>query len=142
MSRREAAVRAEIRRRPRPEPQGRLIQGGERSDRPYSIYHGGQCTSGIGRPRAVQARGGTALYKLSAPGAGTDGRKTDRLFSGHAMERAEERDRGDTQSSGPADGLCGAGGGQGATNILALDQSLAFIINVPNGRVITTMSPG
>ena len=26
MSRREAAVRAEIRRRPRPEPQGRLIQ--------------------------------------------------------------------------------------------------------------------
>ena len=29
---------------------------------------------------------------------------------------------------------------KGATNILALDQSLAFIINVPNGRVITTMS--
>ena len=29
---------------------------------------------------------------------------------------------------------------KGATNILALDSSLAFIINVPNSRVITTMS--
>ena len=29
---------------------------------------------------------------------------------------------------------------KGATNILALDQSLAFIINVPHGRVITTMN--
>ena len=29
---------------------------------------------------------------------------------------------------------------KGATNILALDQSLAFIINVPHNRVITTLS--
>ena len=29
---------------------------------------------------------------------------------------------------------------KGATNILALDRSLAFIINVPNQRVITTLS--
>ena len=29
---------------------------------------------------------------------------------------------------------------KGATNILALERSMAFIINVPNGRVITTMS--
>ena len=29
---------------------------------------------------------------------------------------------------------------KGATNILALDRSLALIINVPHGRVITTMS--
>ena len=29
---------------------------------------------------------------------------------------------------------------KGARNILALDQSLAFIVNVPNGRVITALS--
>ena len=29
---------------------------------------------------------------------------------------------------------------KGATNILALDRSLAFIVNVPNNRVITALS--
>ena len=29
---------------------------------------------------------------------------------------------------------------KGATNILALDRSLAFIINVPTSKVITTMN--
>ena len=61
-------------------------------------------------------------------------------FSKHARERAEERgievtptllDRlTDTVEKAQA---------KGATNILALDRSLAFIINVPNSRVITTM---
>ncbi len=62
-------------------------------------------------------------------------------FSKHAMARAQERgievtptliDRlNDSVEKAQA---------KGATNILAFDRSLAFIINVPNQRVITTMS--
>lgn len=63
-------------------------------------------------------------------------------FSKHAMHRAEQRgisvdDRlmnrlSDTVEKAQA---------KGATNILAFDTTSAFIINVPNGRVITAMSP-
>lgn len=62
-------------------------------------------------------------------------------FSKHAMERAEER--GIEVTPNLLDRLTDSverAQAKGATNILALDQSLAFIINVPNGRVITTMS--
>ena len=63
-------------------------------------------------------------------------------FSKHALNRAEERGieltptllerLGDSVERAEA---------KGATNILALDQSLAaFIVNVPNNRVITTLS--
>ena len=62
-------------------------------------------------------------------------------FSKHALSRAEERGievtptllekLGDSVERAQA---------KGATNILALDQSLAFIVNVPNGRVITALS--
>ena len=60
-------------------------------------------------------------------------------FSKHAMARAEERgiEVTPTLLDRLTDSVERA---QGATNILALDSSLAFIINVPNGRVITTMS--
>ena len=79
---------------------------------------GASVQAGIGRPRAVQARGGDGFVQaLRQELERTGGRQI--AFSKHAMERAEAK---------------------GATNILALDQSLAFIINVPNGRVITTMS--
>ena len=61
--------------------------------------------------RSGQRRG--RLCTSSAPGAGTDGRKTDRLFQARHGAGRGEGDRGDPQSSGPADGLCGAGGGQG-----------------------------
>ncbi len=62
-------------------------------------------------------------------------------FSKHAMERAEERGIDITtelmlklqQSVGKAQE-------KGAKNILAFDQNQAFIINIPYGRVITTMS--
>lgn len=62
-------------------------------------------------------------------------------FSKHAMERAEERGIAVTPNllERLTDSVERAQA-KGATNILALDQSLAFIINVPNGRVITTMS--
>lgn len=62
-------------------------------------------------------------------------------FSKHALSRAEERGievtptllerLGDSVEKAQA---------KGATNILALDQSLAFIVNVPNNRVITALS--
>lgn len=62
-------------------------------------------------------------------------------FSKHAMARAEER--GIEVTPTLLDRLTDSverAQAKGATNILALDRSLAFIINVPNGRVITTMS--
>ncbi len=62
-------------------------------------------------------------------------------FSKHALSRVEERGievtptllerLGDSVEKAQA---------KGATNILALDQSLAFIVNVPNNRVITALS--
>lgn len=62
-------------------------------------------------------------------------------FSKHALSRAEERGievtptllerLGDSVERAEA---------KGATNILALDQRLAFIVNVPNNRVITALS--
>lgn len=62
-------------------------------------------------------------------------------FSKHAMARAEERgiEVTDTLLDRLTDSVERAQA-KGATNILALDRSLAFIINVPNNRVITTMS--
>ena len=62
-------------------------------------------------------------------------------FSKHAMARAEER--GIEVTPHLLDRLTDSverAQAKGATNILALDRSLAFIINVPNSRVITTMS--
>ena len=62
-------------------------------------------------------------------------------FSKHAMARAEER--GIELSDTLIDKLTGSvekAQEKGATNILAFDATQAFIINVPYGRVITTMS--
>lgn len=62
-------------------------------------------------------------------------------FSKHAMARAEAR--GIEVTPYLLDRLTDSverAQAKGATNILALDRSLAFIINVPNSRVITTMS--
>ena len=62
-------------------------------------------------------------------------------FSKHAMNRVEERGIEVTPSllERLSDSVERAEA-KGATNILALDQSLAFIVNVPNGRVITALS--
>ncbi len=62
-------------------------------------------------------------------------------FSKHAMARAEER--GIEVNDTLLDQLSGSlekAQAKGATNILAFDATRAFIINVPHGRVITTMS--
>ena len=62
-------------------------------------------------------------------------------FSKHAMARAEERgiEVTDTLMGQLADSVERASA-KGATNILAFDATRAFIINVPHGRVITSMS--
>ncbi len=61
-------------------------------------------------------------------------------LSRHAMERAQER--GIEMTPTLMDKLNDSvekAEAKGATNILALDRSLAFIINVPNHKVITLM---
>ena len=62
-------------------------------------------------------------------------------FSKHARARAEERgiEVTDALMGQLADSVERASA-KGATNILAFDATRAFIINVPHGRVITTMS--
>lgn len=62
-------------------------------------------------------------------------------FSKHALERAEER--GIELTPNLMERLSSSvekAQEKGATNILAFDDSRAFIINIPYGRVITTMS--
>ena len=62
-------------------------------------------------------------------------------LSKHAQSRAAERgiQVDDTLMGQLADSVERAQA-KGATNILAFDATRAFIINVPHGRVITTMS--
>ncbi len=62
-------------------------------------------------------------------------------FSKHALDRVEERgiEVTDTLLERLGESVERAEA-KGATNILALDQSLAFIVNVPNNRVITALS--
>lgn len=62
-------------------------------------------------------------------------------FSKHAQSRAAERgiEVDDALMGQLADSVERAQA-KGATNILAFDATRAFIINVPHGRVITTMS--
>lgn len=62
-------------------------------------------------------------------------------FSRHAMQRAEQRgievdETLLTQLAGSVE----KAQAKGATNILAFDANRAFIINVPHGRVITTLT--
>lgn len=62
-------------------------------------------------------------------------------FSKHAMARAEERGIEVTDAlMGQLASSVERASAKGATNILAFDATRAFIINVPHGRVITTMS--
>ena len=62
-------------------------------------------------------------------------------FSKHARTRAEERGIEVTPAlMGQLADSVERASAKGATNILAFDATRAFIINVPHGRVITTMS--
>ena len=62
-------------------------------------------------------------------------------FSKHALERAQQR--GIELTPSLMDKLAGSvekAQEKGANTILAIDATQAFIINIPYGRVITTMS--
>ena len=62
-------------------------------------------------------------------------------FSKHAISRAQER--GIEVTPDLMDQLAGSvirAQAKGATNILAMDRSNAFIINVPNAKVITAIT--
>ena len=62
-------------------------------------------------------------------------------FSKHAQSRAEERGiQVDDALMGQLADSVERAQAKGATNILAFDATRAFIINIPHGRVITTMS--
>ena len=62
-------------------------------------------------------------------------------FSKHAKARAEERGIEVTPAlMGQLADSVERASAKGATNILAFDSTRAFIINIPPGRVITTMS--
>ena len=62
-------------------------------------------------------------------------------FSKHAQNRAAERGiQVDETLIGQLADSVERAQAKGATNILAFDATRAFIINVPHGRVITTMS--
>ena len=62
-------------------------------------------------------------------------------FSKHAQNRAAERGiQVDDALMGQLADSVERAQAKGATNILAFDATRAFIINVPHGRVITTMS--
>lgn len=71
----------------------------------------------------------------------TESKSTSVAFSKHAMARAEAR--GIAVTPALMEQLTTSverAQAKGATNILAFDATRAFIINVPHGRVITTMS--
>lgn len=97
-------------------------------------------SAGFQPPRAGRQTGGASFaevlrqqQRMEEPGGVA--------FSRHAMERAEQRgiQVDDALMSQLSDSVEKAQA-KGATNILAFDATRAFIINVPNGRVITTMS--
>ena len=74
------------------------------------------------------------LLKSEQPAQGVE-------FSKHAISRAQER--GIEVTPDLMDQLAGSvirAQAKGATNILAMDTEKAFIINVPNARVITAIT--
>lgn len=92
------------------------------------------------RRRDAGSRFGSMLQREIA-GASQDRESFSVAFSKHARARAEERgiEVTDTLMDQLADSVERASA-KGATNILAFDATRAFIINIPHGRVITTMS--
>ena len=108
-------------------------------DHTFSVQGPGFGTAGGRQQAARTAPGGGFAAALQQELERTEGRQV--AFSKHAMARVEERgiQVTDTLIDRLTDSVERAQA-KGATNILALDQSLAFIINVPNGRVITALS--
>ena len=91
----------------------------------------------IQQKRAVESGFGALLQQ----GLTQQAAAQEVAFSKHAMTRAEERGIEITPSL--IDQLKGSmirAQAKGATNILAMDTEKAFIINVPNAKVITAIT--
>ena len=101
-----------------------------------SSLHRQQVTSPA--QQAAQTGGFGAMFQQEL----TKAQETrDVEFSKHAISRAEER--GIDITPDLIDQLRGSmirAQAKGATNILAMDSEKAFIINVPNGKVITAIT--
>lgn len=107
-----------------------------------------QRVSGVQRREAPQAQvpqrspagggfGAMLQQELAKSGSPAQGV----AFSKHAISRAQER--GIEVTPDLMDQLAGSvirAQAKGATNILAMDADKAFIINVPNAKVITTIT--
>ncbi len=94
----------------------------------------------VGRKDAGSSQFG-AVFQGAIDKTASGSESSGIAFSKHAMARAEER--GIALDSTLMDQLTSSverAQAKGATNILAFDATRAFIINVPHGRVITTMS--
>ncbi len=97
----------------------------------------GQCSPSV-NPQKKQKGSFNELLQMQLER--TDVQAQDVTFSKHARSRAEERGIEITQ--GLIDQLRGGmirAQAKGAKNILAMDADKAFIINVPNGKVITAI---
>ena len=87
-----------------------------------------------GQGAAFEAMFRQELAKSQQPAQGVE-------FSKHAISRAQER--GIEVTPDLMDQLAGSvirAQAKGATNILAMDTEKAFIINVPNAKVITAIT--
>ena len=105
-------------------------QGTVQSAKQYSGHHGSGTT---------QANGFGALLQAQLEQKNEQSQEV--TFSKHARSRAEEWGIEITQSL--IDQLKGGmirAQAKGATNILAMDSEKAFIINVPNAKVITAIT--
>lgn len=97
----------------------------------------GQTTSGRSQAKPAQQSAFDAVLQQEL----SRSEQRQVAFSKHALNRVEERGIEVTPSLlERLNDSVEKAEAKGATNILALDQSLAFIVNVPNGRVITALS--
>ena len=93
------------------------------------------------RRRDAGSQFGTMLQREIESAAPQQQESFSVAFSKHAMARAEERGIEVTPTlMGQLASSVERASAKGATNILAFDATRAFIINIPHGRVITTMS--
>lgn len=100
-----------------------------------------QIQNATGAVREAAQSGGFGAALRQEWGKQTPPSEPDVAFSKHAMSRAEERGIEITPSL--IDQLKGSmvrAQAKGATNILAMDTEKAFIINVPNAKVITAIT--
>ncbi len=101
----------------------------------------GQINSGVPAQQSAKPAGGQGAFGAMLRQQMESKTAQTVNFSKHALERAEER--GIELTPTLMDRLASSvekAQEKGATNILAFDDSRAFIINIPYGRVITTMS--